>query len=38
MAVIVGRQGEPFAVIEPAPSGQGLDTWAEATDDTAQPA
>ena len=29
MAVLTGPQGETFAVIEPAPSAQGLDTWAE---------
>jgi predicted enzyme related to lactoylglutathione lyase len=28
MAVITGPQGESFAVIEPAPSAQGPDTWA----------
>jgi predicted enzyme related to lactoylglutathione lyase len=29
MAVLTGPQGETFAVIEPAPSAQGPDTWAE---------
>jgi predicted enzyme related to lactoylglutathione lyase len=39
MAVITGRQDETFAVIEPAPSAQGPDTWTDTTDDVpAQPA